>query len=152
MHEIPGGGEQGADKLGADEWHLSSDSHYEQVETAEEELKQRLIAGDWPEDDIGKICSGFREILVNGIKHGNKHDPSKQVHVYLNIQKNSIAITIEDEGDGFDPVAVPNPLKEENLMRASGRGIFMAGAFFDEVAFSKGGRKVTAVKYRQLPA
>jgi serine/threonine-protein kinase RsbW len=87
-----------------------------------------------------------RESIVNAIKHGNQQDESKRVRVAFVLQANALEVVVEDEGAGFDPGAVPNPVAQENLLKADGRGIFFMRSFMDEVAYSFPQGRGTIVK------
>ena len=76
------------------------------------------------------------EAINNAILHGNKSDPAKKVCITCALNKDSIAVQVTDEGTGFDPASVPNPLDEQNLMKESGRGIFLIRSMADRVNFS----------------
>jgi serine/threonine-protein kinase RsbW len=84
--------------------------------------------------------------MINAIKHGNKLDPSKQVHVSYRITPTQAEIMIEDEGPGFDRHCVPDPTTDENIHKCSGRGILLMEAYMNAVEFSAGGRRVRMVK------
>ena len=90
-----------------------------------------------------------RESVVNAIKHGNKQDESKRVHVQFTLHERALEVQVSDQGQGFDPAAVPDPLAPENLLKAYGRGIFFMRQFMDEVTHSfpaKGGTVVRMLK------
>jgi len=94
-----------------------------------------------------------RESVVNAIKHGNKGDEHKHVHVEftpLDVGRPAgIVIRVRDEGPGFDPEAVSDPLAPENLLKSSGRGIFLIRSFMDEMVLQRapqGGMEVVMVK------
>ena len=80
------------------------------------------------------------EAATNGIVHGNKLDPSKSVTLFAEASDSQLTITTTDEGEGFDPDAVANPLEEENLLKTSGRGVFLMKEFADEVEYRDDGR------------
>jgi serine/threonine-protein kinase RsbW len=95
----------------------------------------------------------IRESVINAIKHGNKHDASKNVFVEFELtpaaRPEELVIRIRDEGEGFDPETIPDPLAPENLLKASGRGIFFMRSFMDDVQLARaegGGMQVTLVK------
>ena len=92
------------------------------------------------------IKLALEEALINAIKHGNKLDLKKQVHIEANISPTITEITIEDEGPGFDRSSVPDPTLEENLDKCSGRGILLMEAYMNRVEWSRGGRRVHMVK------
>ena len=88
----------------------------------------------------------LEEALVNAIKHGNKLDPAKCVTIEAAISPKQVEIVIEDEGPGFDRQSVPDPLAEENLEKASGRGILLMESYMSQVTWDHGGRRVRMVK------
>jgi serine/threonine-protein kinase RsbW len=92
------------------------------------------------------IKLSLEEALVNAVKHGNKLDAAKQVHVEAQITKQQTEIQIEDEGPGFDRTCVPDPTLVENLEKCSGRGILLIEAYMDRVEWSKDGRRVRMMK------
>jgi len=77
----------------------------------------------------------IRESVTNAVRHGNKMDPSKRVVVRFEHEPTRFEVFVEDEGEGFDPSSLPDPLAEENLLRANGRGIFFMKSFMDEVDY-----------------
>lgn len=92
------------------------------------------------------IKLSLEEALINAIKHGNKLDPAKNVHVEATISAEQADISIEDEGPGFDRHAVPDPTLQENLEKCSGRGILLIEAYMDQVEWSNRGRRLRIVK------
>src|SRR6186713_588975 len=95
----------------------------------------RLVGLD--DDSLHWVSVAVRESVINAIKHGNAGDERKRVHVeFTPLDTNAppgIAILVRDEGKGFDPDALPDPLAPENILKASGRGIFLIRSFMDEV-------------------
>jgi len=105
------------------------------------------------EDAVHWVGVAVRECVINAIKHGNKHDASKRVFVefetVFNNGVNELGIRIRDQGQGFDPDSLANPLDPENLLKASGRGIFLIRNFMDEVQLQRapqGGMEVRMTK------
>ena len=94
----------------------------------------------------------IRECVINAIKHGNHHDLSKRVFVEFATLLNGvpqITIRVRDQGEGFDPDTIADPLAPENLLKGSGRGIFLIRNFMDEVELQRapeGGMEVLMVK------
>jgi serine/threonine-protein kinase RsbW len=84
------------------------------------------------------------------VLHGNKKDPEKQVRATFNLTPETLTIQVSDEGEGFDPSVVPDPLSPEGLLKPSGRGIFLMRAIMDEVNFRQlsPGAEITLVKHR----
>jgi serine/threonine-protein kinase RsbW len=89
-------------------------------------------------DDDGSHWIGMavREAVANAIKHGNKLDVKKKVHATFDLRGPELEINISDEGAGFDPAKVSDPLNPQNLMKTSGRGIFYMKTFMDHVGYS----------------
>ncbi len=85
------------------------------------------------EVEFHKLLVATTEAVNNAIMHGNKATPEKSVTVDITIKKNYIVIRVCDEGGGFDPEKIPNPLDEENLLKESGRGLFLMQTLMDEV-------------------
>lgn len=73
------------------------------------------------------------EAVNNGILHGCKSDPRKKVHVVCILKKDSLVFRVKDQGRGFKPEEVPDPLEEKNLLKTSGRGIFLMRSLMDKV-------------------
>jgi serine/threonine-protein kinase RsbW len=99
-----------------------------------------------------------RESVINAIKHGNSGDERKHVHVEFTpidgARPSGIQIRVRDEGPGFDPDALPDPLAPENMLKASGRGIFLIRSFMDELVLRRapeGGMEVVMVKRVSAP-
>jgi serine/threonine-protein kinase RsbW len=105
------------------------------------------------EDAVHWVGVAVRESVINAIKHGNGGDERKHVHVEFTPlvarSAGGLAIRVRDEGPGFDPATLPDPLAPENLLKASGRGIFLIRSFMDEVVLQhapEGGMEVVMVK------
>ena len=138
------------------------DQHYsstlESVDQAEEEILR--AAGDvgFDEDEQHRIGMAVRECMVNAVVHGNRYNRNKRVHVLASSGEGRFTIRITDEGEGFEVKEVPDPLDESNLLRHSGRGLFLMGAFMDDVKVRKAsgsgtevGTEVTLVKILAPP-
>jgi serine/threonine-protein kinase RsbW len=105
------------------------------------------------DDSVHWVTVAVRESVVNAIKHGNRYDVRKRVHVEFTSLEDSgapgVAILVRDEGCGFDPTTIADPLAPENLLKANGRGIFLMRTFMDEMTFERsqqGGMQVRMVK------
>jgi serine/threonine-protein kinase RsbW len=86
------------------------------------------------------------EAFVNAVKHGNKFDTKKVVHIDAEISPQEARFTIEDEGEGFDVNSIPDPLDPTNLFKASGRGVLFIYNIMDEVQYNERGNRLTMVK------
>jgi len=76
------------------------------------------------------------EAINNGILHGNKSDPSKSVFATCTVDSRALVFRVKDQGKGFKPEDVPDPLEEQNLLKTSGRGIFLMRSLMDKVTFT----------------
>lgn len=86
-----------------------------------------------------RLLVATTEAVNNAILHGNKSDSRKVVCVRVFFRKNhSLIVRVKDEGEGFDPNHLPNPLDDKNLMKTSGRGVFLMRELMDEVHYSFG--------------
>lgn len=97
----------------------------------------------------GDIMIAVNEVVKNAILHGNKCDAAKKVRITCTCNRDAFRIIVCDNGKGFDPAAVPDPLDPDNLLKESGRGLLILKTLMDEVGFeiSRDGTKVTMVKY-----
>jgi serine/threonine-protein kinase RsbW len=105
------------------------------------------------EDSLHWVGVAIRESVINAIKHGNRHDAAK--HVFVEFEATTadlvpeLSIRVRDQGEGFDPEEVANPLAPENLLKSSGRGIFLIKNFMDDVQLQRapeGGMEIRMVK------
>ncbi|GIU81038.1 MAG: response regulator [Acidobacteria bacterium] len=86
------------------------------------------------------------EAFVNAVKHGNKFDSQKLVRITADISTKEARFVVEDEGEGFDVNAVPDPTIEENLLKSSGRGVLIIKKIMDEVSYNAKGNRLEMVK------
>jgi serine/threonine-protein kinase RsbW len=82
-----------------------------------------------------RLLVATTEAVNNAIIHGNKSDPKKRVRITCQFDGRMLVITVKDGGRGFDPNSLANPLEEKNLLKESGRGIFLIRSLIDEVDF-----------------
>ncbi len=132
---------------------LTLESTLDSVDRAEELAINFARQAGFDEDDQSKIGMAVRESMVNAVYHGNKYDPAKTAGFRLEMQGQKMVITITDQGPGFEVSHVPDPLATENLLKASGRGIFLIRAFMDEFyvrRLTPSGSEVTMVKYSSV--
>jgi serine/threonine-protein kinase RsbW len=101
------------------------------------------------EEERFRVTMAVREAAVNAVLHGNDYDPAKQITASFENNGKSLIFTIADQGKGVDPETLPDPLAPENLMRGTGRGIFLIRSFMDEVHFRQlqPGTELTLVKH-----
>lgn len=130
---------------------LKMESTLDSVEAAELIVQRMTQLNGFDEEQIGRIGMAVREAVVNAVTHGNGYNCEKSVFFEALIDGDALRVAVADQGKGFDPGQVADPLAAENLHKASGRGLLLMKAFFDEVAVAPGdetGTKVFLVKYR----
>jgi serine/threonine-protein kinase RsbW len=106
------------------------------------------------EEAVHWVGVSVRESVINAIRHGNRGDVSKHVFVEFatgvsDNDRPALSISVRDEGEGFDPAALPNPLAPENLLKSNGRGIFLIRSFMDDVQLRRtpgGGMEIRMMK------
>ncbi len=115
-----------------------------------EKLKKRFGI---PDEDYERLFLASSEAFMNAIIHGNKFDPRKKVYVTVKIYKTIYEVEIEDEGKGFEPESLPNPTDEENLLKESGRGVYLMKTIADVVKFHRTSRGMKVrIKIKKRPS
>ncbi len=96
------------------------------------------------DEDLGfRVALVTSEAVTNAIEHGNRLDAARSVHVRIEADGDgSVRVSVADEGDGFDPGAVPDPLRASALLAEGGRGLFLMRELADELAYEDDGRRV----------
>ena len=125
------------------------DSTLESVDRAEELVVEAAKKAGIEEDDALSLGMAVRECTVNAVVHGNRYNAHKKVRFAVASDGQRFTVWIGDEGEGFDFDSIPDPLAPENLMRTSGRGIFLIRSFMDDFQMRRlesGGTEVTLVK------
>jgi len=125
------------------------DSTLETVENAEQTASQLATDAGFDEDEVMRIAMAVREAAVNAVLHGNCYDPQKKVTLNFEMTSDDLVITIRDQGCGLDVNKIPDPLAPDNLLKSSGRGIFLIRSFMDEVHIhpSQTGTEIKLVKH-----
>lgn len=124
------------------------DSTLETVDNAEQTASRIATDAGFGDDEVMQISMAVREAAINAVLHGNAYDPSKKVALDFETTSENLVITIRDQGPGLDVDKIPNPLAPENLLKSSGRGIFLMRSFMDEVEIhpSQTGTEIKLVK------
>ena len=113
-----------------------------------EELLDALDRHGWSPADKFGIHLAAEEALVNAILHGNRLDPRKRVHVICAISSDRFCIDIADEGEGFDPDAIPDCTQDDRLEVPSGRGVMLMRSFMTRIEYNAKGNRVVLEKTR----
>src|SRR6201997_916440 len=129
------------------------DSTLDTVDNAEEKASRIATELGFAEDEVMQISMAVREGAVNAVLHGNAYAPDKKVILAFERTPENLVITIRDQGKGIDLGNIPNPLAPENLLKTSGRGIFLMRSFMDvvEIRPSRDGPEVNLIKHVHGP-
>jgi serine/threonine-protein kinase RsbW len=111
-----------------------------------QEILDALAKYNWTKEHLFGVQMALEEALSNAVRHGNKHDPTKLVHVDCELAPQRFYIKIRDEGEGYDPCKVPDCCAEENLEAPGGRGLALMRAYMTRVELSDKGRCVVMEK------
>ncbi len=111
---------------------LTLESTLESADRAEAIVTELAREMGFDEDETFRLGMAVRESVVNAVVHGNRYNRNKKVQFRVTKAKDHLVISIRDEGEGFDPDKLPDPLAEENLLRQSGRGLLLIRSFVDK--------------------
>ena len=128
------------------EFTLSSD--FSEARTLQEVIEKQLRLCRYDDKEVFGIRLALEEAIVNAIKHGNRMDLGKRIHVRYRILPDRFDVGITDEGNGYNLDAVPDPCADENLERPSGRGLFLMRHYMTEVTVHPPGNRLTMCKVR----
>ncbi|MEX0844473.1 MAG: ATP-binding protein [Balneolaceae bacterium] len=120
-------------------------STYEEVEKVEVILTKLQKELNFSDELYARMMLAVSEAATNGILHGNKLDASKTIEISAYLKDDKLEFVTKDQGEGFKRENLPDPTAEENLLKPSGRGVFLMEEYADEVKFSDGGTKLTLV-------
>jgi len=128
-------------------------SRFEMLDVVQTVLAQICGILGFDEEATHYMSVAVRESVVNAIKHGNRQDEQKRVELRFTLLDRALEVQVRDQGEGFDPAAIADPLAPENLLKAYGRGIFFMRQFMDEVTHAFPARGGTVVRMlKRLPA
>ncbi len=124
----------------------------ESVDLAENIAVRAARAAGFSEDEVHKIGMSVREGVVNAYNYGNRQDRRKKIVMTVEFEPEAMVVRVLDEGRGFELTEIPDPLDEENILRTSGRGLFLMRAFMDNLVVQRGpGGGAELIMWKKLP-
>jgi serine/threonine-protein kinase RsbW len=129
---------------------ITLETLFESVNQAEDISLRIAENAGFDEDDCHKICMSVREAVINALRYGNQECRDKKVQLIFEVGSEKFVIHVLDQGCGFNLSDIPDPLAEENLLKTSGRGIFLMRTFMDEFGVqrsSEGGAELIMTKW-----
>jgi len=128
---------------------IKIESSTSKIQQAVQKLEHFLNTNGLFERIVNETTIAASEAIANAVIHGNHNDPEKYVSVDVRINGKKLTVKVSDEGVGFSPTTIPNPLNGENRMKTSGRGVYLMKATMDEVNFnqSRKGLEVELIKF-----
>ena len=129
-------------------WHRANLSCLGEVAPTVKAVVAAMAAEGYAEKDLFAMRLALEEAVVNGLKHGNQGDPFRRVSVRYRVSPEQALVEVEDQGPGFNPDDVPDPLAPESLERPGGRGLLLMRSFLTWVRYNDRGNAVTLCKSR----
>ena len=117
----------------------SDPNNIDQVSKYVDQLAAKYQLG---QEKHANLLISLTEAVNNAIIHGNKQDSSKMVRIGCAVSKNRIAVRVSDQGNGFNPSALPDPTSPERLCECGGRGVFLMNQLCDDLRYTDGGSTV----------
>lgn len=129
---------------------VTLESKVEAMDLGEDVARRVAGTAGFEEDERYKISMAVRECLINALQHGNRYDAQKRIGLSFVLHPDRLVVQVHDQGAGFDLATVPDPRGDENLLKTSGRGLFLMRCFMDDLrveAGRNGGAMVTMTKW-----
>jgi serine/threonine-protein kinase RsbW len=117
-------------------FNLEIESDPQNLITVEEFINYIAVELNIPEDKLNGLLISVTEAVTNAIKHGNNSDKNKSVFIEVDSNEEFLIIKVKDQGKGFDPLEIPDPTQPDNLLKDSGRGIYLMKIYMDEIEFN----------------
>jgi serine/threonine-protein kinase RsbW len=132
-------------------WRREEVRSLEEMRELTEEILEAMSRLRYPEADRFGMRLALEEAYVNAVKHGHGGDATIPVEVGYHVDRERVLAEIQDQGEGFDPHAIPDPLTDEGLDRPSGRGVFLMRSFMTWIRYNRRGNGVTLCRCRSIP-
>ena len=121
--------------MAEEKYHLEIESDPNNLITVEEFVNYFCKDVNLPDDKLANIFLAVTEATTNAIIHANKCDTNKIVTIDAYVENSKLIIKIKDEGEGFEPGNIPDPTEPENLLKDSGRGIYLMRVYMDDMKY-----------------
>ncbi len=118
-------------------YYLEIESSPNNLITVEEFVNYFAVELGLDEETMSGLLLAVTEATTNAILHGNKNNKLKMVRIFVYVEGSTLTIKIKDEGKGFDPSIVPDPTNPENLLKDSGRGLYLMRVYMDGLNYNQ---------------
>jgi len=123
--------------LAEDKYHIEIESDPNNLITVEEFVNYFCKDVNLPDEKLTNVLLAVTEATTNAIIHANKCNKNKKVTIDASVENSKLIIKIKDEGEGFDPSSIPDPTEPENLLKDSGRGIYLMRVYMDDLQYNR---------------
>ena len=130
---------------------LEIPSTLSRIPEAEEAILRQCEKFSYTDRDLFALKLALDEAIANAVKHGNKMDSHKNVHIKYRVTSRRVDVVVGDEGPGFNPANLPDPTDDGRLDCPGGRGILLMRAFMNNVVYNPSGNSVTLTKFNESP-
>ena len=117
-------------------YHIEIESDPNNLITVEESVNYFAKDLGLNDDQLASLLLAVTEATTNAIIHANKCDINKVVTVDVDVKNSKLIIKVKDEGEGFDPSVIPDPTEPENLLKDSGRGVYLMKVYMDDLKYN----------------
>jgi serine/threonine-protein kinase RsbW len=129
-------------------WQELTLSCTQEVPEGIEAVLAAMTLWNYSKKDLFAVRLALEEAVMNGLKHGNREDPAKKVRIRYHLSEKRIVLEVEDEGEGFDPTTIPDPLDPVNRDRIGGRGLLLIRAYMTSVCHNSRGNCIAMTRLR----
>ena len=123
--------------MAEEKYHLEIESDPNNLITVEEFVNYFCKDVNLPDEKLANVFLAVTEATTNAIIHANKCDTNKIVTIDAYVENSKLIIKIKDEGEGFEPGNIPDPTEPENLLKDSGRGIYLMRVYMDDMEYRR---------------
>jgi serine/threonine-protein kinase RsbW len=123
--------------LAEEKYHLEIESDPNNLITVEEFVNYFCKDVNLSDDKLSNVLLAVTEATTNAIIHANKCDLNKKVSIDAIVENSKLIIKVKDEGEGFEPADIPDPTEPENLLKDSGRGVYLMRVYMDDLKYKK---------------